>query len=189
LAVHCAAIDRQQHVDSIQQASLNGPNFLFFKTLVIPHFLPKFRAFGDLTTPSIEYRSKMGERNPSISRCFSLLTIFNFHAAILAQSCYNPPTSAGQNGTLQPSFYTTCNVNQAVSMCCRTQEEGGDPADVCLSSGLCSNTQGNTTTYWRESCTDPTWESPYCVAIACGMVSGCLLPLVIIQDSGTHFCL
>jgi hypothetical protein len=108
--------------------------------------------------------------HPSPSLYLRLLTLLNLTVAVLAQSCYNPPTAAEQSGTLQSSVYTTCNVNQAVSMCCRTQQVGDVPADVCLSNGLCSNTNSNETTYWRESCTDPTWQSPYCIAVACGMV-------------------
>jgi len=40
-----------------------------------------------------------------------------------------------------------------------------------MSNGLCSNTQ-NETTYWRESCTDESWGSAFCLGEldACGSV-------------------
>lgn len=121
-----------------------------------------------VTNPRIS--SKIGKGYVSRSLCLILLRL----PSALAATCYNPPTVAGQNGTVQSSQYTTCNVNQEVSMCCRQTQSGIYTADSCLPNGLCVNESAdNVTTYWRESCTDPTWKSPYCVNAlnACGMVS------------------
>jgi hypothetical protein len=92
----------------------------------------------------------------------NMLTALPFIAAFVvagvSATCYT------QDGTPEDSIYTSCNQNVEFSMCCRTQEVNGDPADTCLPNGLCMNNQGvNKTTYWRESCTDPTWKSPYCL--------------------------
>ena len=52
-------------------------------------------------------------------------------------------------------------------MCCATNRTSD--ADTCLANGLCQNISpsGQNTGYdlllWRESCSDPTWKSPYCL--------------------------
>ncbi|KAE8449020.1 hypothetical protein EG329_008608 [Mollisiaceae sp. DMI_Dod_QoI] len=50
-------------------------------------------------------------------------------------------------------------------------EVGGAAPDSCLPNGLCTNTAGSAPTFWRESCTDPTWTSPFCLSVldACDM--------------------
>ena len=104
-----------------------------------------------------------------------LLVVFN-SAATIAETCYAPPLSGTENGTAQSDVYTSCNVGQAVSMCCRTQTlVSGEPGNVCLSSGLCSKLETNgTKSYFREACTDPTWESPFCIQVPCSQVSNSL---------------
>ncbi|KUJ13760.1 uncharacterized protein LY89DRAFT_784628 [Mollisia scopiformis] len=86
-------------------------------------------------------------------------------SSTLAITCYNPPKNVGTSGTAQDGNYTSCNINQEESMCCRSKKIGPWPPDACLESGLCINTAGSAPTYWRESCTDPTWTSPYCLNV------------------------
>lgn len=133
-----------------------------------------------------------------------IFTSLCLSSTTFATTCYNPPQNPGISGTIQDGNYTSCNreqfilililildqlyiviypdanvqiVYQQVSMCCRSKEVGGDPPDACLANGLCVNTAGAAPTYWRESCTDPTWTSPYCLSIfdVCSMVRTCML--------------
>lgn len=71
-----------------------------------------------------------------------------------AIACYNP------GDTIPNPFLTPCNNETSFSTCCRAQE-------TCLPNGLCENVQidnGTTTyTYFREGCTDPSWNSPSCL--------------------------
>src|SRR5947207_2726271 len=57
--------------------------------------------------------------------------------------------------------YAPCNRSAAVSMCCAIGP--GRYPDICAPHGLCHNTQYNS--YWRESCTDQTWQDPACVKL------------------------
>ncbi|KAF6804975.1 hypothetical protein CSOJ01_09818 [Colletotrichum sojae] len=81
-----------------------------------------------------------------------------------------PATVAGQgacfvpNGTNRHSLtnvrnykYEPCEDN-GHSMCCNTVS-----GDKCQPNGLCWNEGGRLT--WRESCTDPTWQSPKCLKL------------------------
>lgn len=54
-----------------------------------------------------------------------------------------------------------CNSSSPYSMCCRTNGTG--TSDTCLPNGLCHNDVAPN--LWRESCTDPTWQSPYCLQL------------------------
>ena len=61
-------------------------------------------------------------------------------------------------------------------MCYRSQQSvDGNPADkTCLPNGLSEYIASDGEyEYWRESCTDPTWTSPYCLNAfsACPTVS------------------
>ncbi|CAL8584570.1 hypothetical protein XPA_010157 [Xanthoria parietina] len=54
--------------------------------------------------------------------------------------------------------YTPCDQRAPFSMCCRYG------ADDCLDNGLCQGYAADgSRPVWRESCTDPTWTSPYCL--------------------------
>ena len=92
-----------------------------------------------------------------------------------AGNCYLP------DGILESSQdYQPCNsVLGTISMCCGTNRTG-IAAESCLPNGLCRKfgTEGGVTTevLWRESCTDPTWQSPFCLRNICAtadMVSEC----------------
>ena len=55
--------------------------------------------------------------------------------------------------------YVPCNPSAAVSMCCAWSGN----TDICLPNGLCYNTGFKL--YWRESCTDQTWQDPACIKL------------------------
>lgn len=95
------------------------------------------------------------------------------------QSCFFPPLASGlgpcyyPDGTLEQRVdYPPCNTTSGnFSMCCATNR--GSP-DTCLPSGLCHSScfwagtdEGDCRPggeSWREQCTDPTWESPFCLS-------------------------
>ncbi|KAF2124077.1 hypothetical protein P153DRAFT_361690 [Dothidotthia symphoricarpi CBS 119687] len=74
------------------------------------------------------------------------------------------------NGTAYPdSRYVPCNKTAAASgqhtACCA-------PTDVCLTNGLCQEAGGNkasTNLFWRNGCTDPTWNDAACAKHCDGM--------------------
>lgn len=80
-------------------------------------------------------------------------------------TCYYPNGTAVTDGSFQP-----CR-NTQYSMCCATAQRPAYTTDTCLDNGLCLNPCDISTnecgsasggTYWRESCSDPTWASPFC---------------------------
>jgi hypothetical protein len=97
-----------------------------------------------------------------------IILIVSFASNAEAQSgCYFP------NGTeIIDQGYKRCRLDTADSMCCNI---GQGVPDQCLPNGLCRNRcdingtgcSGNSPTYWRETCTDSTWSSPYCLKNAC----------------------
>ncbi|CZR65518.1 uncharacterized protein PAC_15418 [Phialocephala subalpina] len=119
----------------------------------------------------------------------SLLAILSLPTT-LAITCYNPPTTPGGQGSVQDGNYTSCNVNQNVSMCCRSSTVNGYPPDACLSNGLCVDTTASAPTYWRESCTDPTWTSPYCVnaLVSCSHDASNNAEVSQCPDDNTKYC-
>ncbi|PGH16539.1 hypothetical protein AJ79_01645 [Helicocarpus griseus UAMH5409] len=62
-------------------------------------------------------------------------------------------------------------------MCCALSGRLSHTVDSCMSNGLCSNpcqldgsgicNSESGGAVWRESCTDPTWESPFCLKGIC----------------------
>jgi hypothetical protein len=70
------------------------------------------------------------------------------------------------NGTeITDPVYQPCNqVAGTISMCCGKNWTTAQD-DACLPNGLCQNygPTYNEMYYWRDSCTDPTWKSPYCL--------------------------
>ncbi|KAH6639422.1 hypothetical protein C7974DRAFT_131060 [Boeremia exigua] len=88
-----------------------------------------------------------------------------------------------RNGTTSRSTmgeaYQPCNNSTQGSACCGTNHEGagdiGVANDRCLPNGLCQNFVGydpalnneGQQLWWRQGCTDPTWQSPYCLGNVC----------------------
>jgi len=50
-------------------------------------------------------------------------------------------------------------------MCCAIQNRDPVSIDVCGKNGLCGNGLISNTSFWRESCTDPTWQSESCLKL------------------------
>ncbi|KAF3145974.1 hypothetical protein TWF569_006518 [Orbilia oligospora] len=95
--------------------------------------------------------------------------IFSLPFYTIAQAkVSNTPRCYYPDGRLRDSTdYQPCsNVVGQHSMCCALANRGSG-ADLCLPNGLCSafTADGSQTALWRESCTDPTWESPACLKI------------------------
>jgi len=92
-----------------------------------------------------------------------------------------------RNGTeISSQDYQPCTSSAgATSMCCATSRLN---ADLCLPSGLCvggADTAGGRL-FWRESCTDPTWQDPACLKICdqggefdhlCGAIVYCIVKI------------
>jgi hypothetical protein len=84
-----------------------------------------------------------------------------------------------RNGTqINDTAYRACTTDRTRdSACCGTNHQGaGDTGvanDVCESNGLCQNfepydgTNEGAKLWWRQGCTDPTWESEYCLKDVC----------------------
>ena len=70
-------------------------------------------------------------------------------AATVTADCYDP---AGQD---ESPFWSPCPIT-GTKMCCAFGN-----GDLCTAGGLCLN--GGR--YWRDGCTDPTWQDPGCVKL------------------------
>jgi hypothetical protein len=103
------------------------------------------------------------------------VTILHILSAIItiryaSATCYFPNGTANSDPAFQPCNTTT----GAQSMCCATNRPGY-ALDICLTNGLCQNpcnADGDCGAesggrFWRESCTDPTWNSLYCLKNVC----------------------
>ncbi|KAH8599211.1 hypothetical protein B0O99DRAFT_683193 [Bisporella sp. PMI_857] len=88
------------------------------------------------------------------------ITTFLLVPTNAAATCYRPDTKANVS-----EIYVPCNMAAPASMCWRSQRLGPAPPDAsCLPNGLTLNINrdgGNE--FWRQGCTDPTWQSPYCL--------------------------
>lgn len=72
-------------------------------------------------------------------------------------NCYYPD-EVDTNEFLNTTAYEACGDSKSHSMCCRKNDNS---PDFCRSDGLCINGDQ----LWRESCTDPKWESPACIQL------------------------
>lgn len=63
------------------------------------------------------------------------------------------------NKVTDPKYQPCISVENEFSMCCRLNDTG---PDQCLQNGLCYWTSRNE--YWRDYCTDKTWDSPNCLS-------------------------
>ncbi|CAI7664602.1 unnamed protein product [Penicillium manginii] len=73
--------------------------------------------------------------------------------AIAKATCYSPDG----NEVTEESYVPCIAIDGVHSMCCKMNHTN---PDTCDPNGLCFSTKGY---YWREFCTDPTWESPNCL--------------------------
>ncbi|KAF2232045.1 hypothetical protein EV356DRAFT_506250 [Viridothelium virens] len=82
-----------------------------------------------------------------------LVLVAHFLATDVQANCYWP-NGTDRNAGLPSPDYFPCNSGE-VSMCCAQW-------DLCRNDGLC---QATNSVVWRESCTDATWGSPYCLQL------------------------
>jgi len=91
----------------------------------------------------------------SISSLILLLS----NVLLVTATCYEND----QDHTAQSEIFTPCNQNTPFSMCLRSQSEGSNPPDTgCLPNGVALNV-ALSWPFWRDGCTDPTWQSDYCL--------------------------
>jgi hypothetical protein len=138
------------------------PCFLFSAPSVSTHLLFIVPSF--IASPFLGQRTKM-----TTFYTHQLHLSLLFLLPLVAATCYYP------NGTAvdDPSFQPCAATSGAVSMCCATNR--ASQADECLANGLCHNPCvsadlcGGSTggKYWRESCTDSSWESEFCLNQLC----------------------
>lgn len=97
-----------------------------------------------------------------------LATFLSFFALLpvyTTATCYFP------DGSIQSSdIYQPCKSGSNADgfrMCCGTNRDlaGNVPNDTCRPDGLCDyiSVSNGVNQTWRESCTDPTWDSPNCI--------------------------
>lgn len=105
--------------------------------------------------------SKMGFLQPSRLQLALVLLV---NAALVSSTCYYPNGGVEANPAFVP-----CGTGP-VSMCCGTNwtaNSGGISNDKCEANGLCVNSWNHQPLYWRSSCSDPTWKSPFCLQNLC----------------------
>ncbi|ENI06900.1 hypothetical protein COCC4DRAFT_31471 [Bipolaris maydis ATCC 48331] len=103
---------------------------------------------------------------------FLYLLLVISQIASAAGYCYSRNGTTLLNAAFQP-----CNNTTKYSACCMTNHSGagdvGIADDVCMENGLCQNYaafDGNNEgeqVWSRQGCTDPLWNSPYCLGDVC----------------------
>ena len=93
--------------------------------------------------------------------------------ASINRTCYNRDGSPITDISYQPCLSDP----DRDSFCCGTNHQGAGQTnvadDVCESNGLCQNyeafdgTNANVKLWWRNGCTDPTWQSAECLGSIC----------------------
>lgn len=108
-------------------------------------------------------RSKSARMMPR-KRILSCVVWSSFIGTSFATDCYNPDQSNRNKDPDVPTgyiYYLPCSLVTKYSVCCRAPNNGGD---TCLPNGLCQGYAADgSKPLWRESCTDPTWNSPFCL--------------------------
>ncbi|PMD38762.1 hypothetical protein L207DRAFT_634762 [Hyaloscypha variabilis F] len=103
----------------------------------------------------------------SLGRAVFLFTLLS-KVYLVSSTCYNPDGTAKTSPAYQPCVQTVGTFSQ----CCGTNWTANNPLienDECMPNGLClnNNPADNQPLYWRGSCTDPTWKSPFCLSNLC----------------------
>lgn len=83
-----------------------------------------------------------------------LLLLIQLHLIHGTATCYEPDGTA----VTDPRYKPCIAIENEFSMCCRLNDTN---PDLCYPNGLCYWTAKNQ--YWRNFCTDQTWESPNCI--------------------------
>ena len=112
-------------------------------------------------------RQTLSKMQPIYSLIYRVLVLVVLVASETnIKPCYTP-MGESRNKQFNVSngfFYAPCDNIKEHSMCCAIGY-GKDisKADSCRPDGLCYNQGADV--YWRESCTDPTWEHPSCIKL------------------------
>lgn len=95
-----------------------------------------------------------------------------FKIRLIAMYCYSRNGTTLLNEAFQP-----CNNATKESACCMTNHSGaghvGIADDKCMDNGLCQNFAANNgvnegqQVWGIQGCTDPLWNSPYCLGGVC----------------------
>lgn len=115
---------------------------------------------------------------PLLSFCLVVL----FALPQVHSQCYFPNTTLNSHPDYQPCPPV---IQGSVSMCCATNRTT-DP-ETCLPNGLCGGRGGKDAgdnvedLYWRESCTDKSWKSTYCLKL-------CTTPGQSIRSPMSYWC-
>ncbi|KAH9866039.1 hypothetical protein J1614_008603, partial [Plenodomus biglobosus] len=115
------------------------------------------------------------------------------HAISVAGYCYT------RNGsTITSRAYQPCNNTTSDSACCGTNHvdarDTGVANDVCKENGLCQNFEGfdgsneGQRLWWRQGCTDPTWQRPYCLSDVCNDTEFAVDNAPVRNRGGNNWC-
>lgn len=96
----------------------------------------------------------MSRRNRVLNLFLLLLIQLQLHLVHATATCYEPDGTA----VTDPRYKPCIAIENEFSMCCRLNDTN---PDLCYPNGLCYWTAKNE--YWRNFCTDQTWESPNCI--------------------------
>jgi len=109
-----------------------------------------------------------------------MMSPYHTYGLLLVASFIRSSTAAGkcyrQDGSSAGPEYTPCNSYTKYSMCYRSGVADGISPDFgCFPNGLSMtmNPFSGEKYYWRQMCTDASWESPSCLKAfdKCGKVS------------------
>lgn len=99
----------------------------------------------------------------STNMLLSIVLFFSVVALSSATSCYNPDgTDRNKDSDVAQgtTTYVPCDQTKGFSMCCRYGANG------CRVDGLCQgHAPDGSQPIWRESCSDQSWDSPYCLKL------------------------
>lgn len=125
--------------------------------------IPDSQTISLLTPVAVAFTIPMAHRLRRQLLPFFLLSILLASTALAQSNCYHA-NGVDQNERWggSGSEYSRCGSPNEHSMCCRWNTDVAP--DTCRSDGLCVN-DGNIQLLWRESCTDPTWESEGCLKL------------------------
>ena len=96
-------------------------------------------------------------------RTFRFLFTLPYILRPISATCFTP-NGTDRNAlsdTNGETWFQPCETGNGYSMCCATSRSKFP--DDCRSDGLCHNQAASLV--WRESCTDPTWQSPSCIKL------------------------
>ena len=120
---------------------------------------PRFFLFVNVLYPVLRMQSS---RLTTITTTFCCLLLYTTRYVRAQAQCFFPNSISLTSGNLNGDFpyeWVPCNPHTPESMCCRTNTTTNP--DTCRLDGLCESY--DKASVWRDSCTDATWLSGYCV--------------------------